>query len=71
MKDLISVEGHSNLFRDEKTGAIINCDAVAYKHYLNTVRNRVNLKTQVKNLQDEVSEIKSLLKELINESRKN
>ena len=71
MKDLISVEGHSNLFRDDKTGAIINCDAVAYEQYLNTVRNRVNLKTQVKNLQDEVSEIKSLLKELINESRKN
>ena len=31
---MIPVEGHKNLFRDESTGAIINCDNTAYQNYL-------------------------------------
>ena len=27
---MIKVEGHSHLYRDEKTGAIINCDDSGY-----------------------------------------
>lgn len=71
MENLISVEGHSNLFRDEMTGAIVNCDSVAYEQHLNASKNRAKVKDQIKQLQDEISEIKSLLKEFINESRKN
>ena len=70
MEDLISVEGHPNLFRDEKTGAIVNCDSAAYKQYLNSVSNRMNTKKEIENLKDEVKEIKSLLKELLNETRR-
>jgi hypothetical protein len=71
MEDLISVEGHPNLFRDQKTGAIVNCDNVAYKQYLNSVSNRMNTKKEIENLKSDVEEIKSLLKELINETRRN
>jgi hypothetical protein len=66
MNDLISVEGHPNLFRDSKTGAIINCDNVSYKQHLNGVFNRMSTKLEIENLKNEVSEIKSLLKELLN-----
>lgn len=71
MKNLIPVEGHLNLYRDEKTGAIVNCDSMAYDQYINGMNNRKNYKKDIENLKNEVSEIKSLLKELINESRKN
>jgi hypothetical protein len=71
MNNLISVEGHPNLFRDSKTGAIVNCDNSSYNQYLNSVSNRMNTKMEIQNLKDEVSEIKFLLKELLNESRKN
>ena len=30
---MIPVEGHKNLFRDESTGAIINCDNTAYQNF--------------------------------------
>ncbi len=71
MEDLIMVEGHPNLFRDQKTGAIVNCDSVAYKQYLNSVSNRMNTKKEIQNLKSDVEEIKSLLKELLNETRRN
>ncbi len=31
---MIPVEGHKNLFRDEKTNAIINTDAIGYENYM-------------------------------------
>jgi hypothetical protein len=68
MENLISVEGHPNLFRDNKTGAIINCDNISYKHYLNSVSNRMNTKKEIENLKNEIQEIKSLLKEFLNET---
>ena len=37
MDNLITVEGHPNLFRDKNTGAIINCDSTAYNQYLNSL----------------------------------
>ena len=30
---MIPVEGHKNLYRDEKSGAIINCDITGYNMY--------------------------------------
>jgi hypothetical protein len=68
---LIPVEGSPNLFRDEKTGAIINCDETAYNQYVNSLMNRQNHKKEIEVLKNEVSEIKSMLRELINETRRN
>ena len=31
---MIPVQGHKNLFRDEKTGAIINMDTAGYSTYM-------------------------------------
>jgi len=71
MENLISVEGHPNLFRDKNTGAIVNCDNVSYRQYLNSISNRMNTKKEIEHLKCEIHEIKSLLKELLNETRRN
>ena len=35
---MIPVEGHNNLFRDEKTGAILSTDSNGYSNYLSQKR---------------------------------
>jgi hypothetical protein len=68
------VEGHTNLYRDEYSGAIVNLDDVGYNQYIlsrqNKMRLKENQKNEIENLKNEVSEIKSLLLELLNESRR-
>ena len=62
----IKVEGHANLVRDEESHAIINTDVEQYRL---TMRRRQMLRTQrdeINSLKNDMSEIKSLLKELIN-----
>ena len=60
----IKVSGHDGLVRDENTGAIINVDNSAIEarrksKQLNSALQDINM------LKDEVSEIKSLLRELV------
>ncbi len=66
---MIPVEGHPNLYRDEHSGAIINCDDQSYNQYINLVNNRKNQKRELDQLKKDVEEIKSLLKEFINGSK--
>jgi hypothetical protein len=66
---MIPVEGHKNLFRDEDTGAIINCDSISYQNYINTRSKKRKQKNEFEDLKNEVNEIKSLLLQLINESK--
>lgn len=62
---MIKVEGHPNLYRDEQTGAIINCDTIGYNNYVTSLNKRDSQKREIDNIKNEISEIKSLLKELI------
>jgi len=57
---MIKVEGHQNLYRDEKSGAIINCDSVGYNQYQ---------KKELDAMKRDIDEIKTLLRELINGSK--
>ena len=66
---MIRVKGHTNLYRDENSGAIVNCDSVAYNQYLNIVNNRESQKKELDMIKQDITEIKSLLKELLNESK--
>ena len=66
------VEGHSHLLRDPKTNSIINTNMIEYQEYLNrrNVKADENQKVQtieeeVYNIKNDISEIKSLLKELL------
>ncbi len=58
---LIRVEGHSHLYRDTDTNAIINLDSDKY----NELKVKAREKKEINTLKEEVSEIKSLLRELI------
>jgi hypothetical protein len=66
---MIRVKGHTNLYRDENSGAIVNCDSVAYNQYLNIVNNRESQKKELDMIKQDIGEIKSLLKELLNGSK--
>lgn len=62
---MIKVEGHPNLYRDEQTGAIINFDTIAYNNYVSSLNKRDQQKREIDNIKNEISEIKSLLKQLL------
>jgi hypothetical protein len=66
---MIRVKGHQNLYRDENSGAIINCDSSAYNQYVNVLENKELHKTELNKMKQDIDEIKSLLKQLINESK--
>ena len=68
---MIRVKGHQNLYRDENSGAIVNCDSVSYNQYLNTIHNREFQRKELDQIKQDINEIKTLLRELINEPRWN
>ena len=63
---MIKVEGHPNLYRDENSGAIINCDSTAYNQYVNSISKQEFRKKELDDMRKNINEIKSLLKELLN-----
>jgi hypothetical protein len=66
---MIRVKGHQNLYRDEKSGAIVNCDSAAYNQYLSSLAMRDSQKRELNEMRNDINEIKSLLKELLNGSK--
>jgi hypothetical protein len=66
---MIRVEGHQNLYRDERSGAIVNCDSTSYNQYLNSLSIRDSQKKELNEMRKDIDEIKNLLKELLNGSK--
>ena len=64
MRHLSKVEGYNDLYRDEKTGAIINCDNVGYENYINNRRMNKDKKNELESVKKELNELKSLLNDL-------
>ena len=63
---MIRVKGHTNLYRDEHSGAIVNCDSTSYNQYLNIVNNKESQKKEIDMIKQDIDEIKLLLRQLIN-----
>ena len=61
---MIKVAGHPHLYRDEKSGAIVNCDSISYNQYVNSLRQKELQKNELDKMKDDINEIKSLLKKL-------
>ncbi len=61
---MIPVEGHKNLFRDEKSGAIVNTDTFGYSEYKRERVRKMDEKAELDDMKRDIDEIKSLLKEL-------
>tara|TARA_B100001094_G_scaffold140809_1_gene136500 strand:- start:2393 stop:2593 length:201 start_codon:yes stop_codon:yes gene_type:complete len=65
---MIRVEGHKHLYRDEKSGAIVNTDTQGYLQYKKLQEQKIYQEKEIQKLRSDVDEIKSLLRELINRS---
>ena len=69
---LIPVENHSELFRDSRTGAIVNKSTSDFERYSNT-RNKMpskeerinHLEQKVDNLSSDIGDIKSMLQSFL------
>ena len=65
---MIPVKGHKHLFRDERSGAIVNTDTQGYLQYKKLQELKNNQESEIQRLRNEVDELKSLLTQLINKS---
>ena len=61
---MIPVEGHKNLFRDEKTGAIVNMDTSGYSNYLSDKRRNSDKKAEMDAMKEEIETLKLMLSDL-------
>ena len=61
---MIPVEGYKNLFRDEKTGAIINMDTAGYSTYMSDKRRNSDKQSELDEMKSEIETLKTMLKEL-------
>ena len=62
---MIPVKDHKNLYRDEKSGAIINTDTGGFNRYKKMKRFKDNQKEEIDKIKVDISEIKELLKQFL------
>lgn len=74
--NLIQIEGHQDLLRDQTTNAILNTNKNEYNCYLQASQLRQKEKNKVENLErdldtikQEISQVKTLIQELLNAPR--
>ena len=61
---MIPVEGHKNLFRDEKTNAIINTDNIGYENYMRMRKRNDDKQAEMDAMKKELETLKFMLNEL-------
>ena len=61
---MIPVEGHKHLFRDEKSGAIINTDSHGFSQYKKSKNIRLTQKEEINTMKRDIEELKNLLKKI-------
>ena len=68
--ELIPVEGYTTLGRDPASNAILNTDTTQYEAYIKA-RNEARKKVkEIKDLKDEVAELKRLVNDLVQKKDK-
>ena len=58
----IKVKDSNSLYRDEESGAILNCNDAAYNNYLKMKQNKLNEVNEMDKLKDDVDELKDMMK---------
>tara|TARA_Y100001938_G_C8089866_1_gene434396 strand:+ start:1067 stop:1285 length:219 start_codon:yes stop_codon:yes gene_type:complete len=69
MKNMINIKGRKDVVKDSKSGAILSTDLRGLTEYKQKVeeQNRINkLEEKTNQIENDVSEIKQMLKVLIN-----
>ena len=62
---MIPVEGHKHLYRDEKSGAIINTDSHGYSQYKKSRNIKLTQKDEIDSMKKDIEEIKNLLRLIV------
>ena len=52
----------NSLYRDEESGAILNCNDTAYNNYLKMKENKMKEVSEMDKLKDDVDELKDMMK---------
>ena len=62
---MIRVDGHKHLYRDEKSGAIINTDSHGYSQYKKSKNIKSSQKDEIDSMKKDIEEIKNLLRLIV------
>ena len=62
---MIPVEGHKHLYRDKKSGAIINTDSHGYSQYKKSRKVKSTQKDEIDSMKKDIEEIKNLLRMIV------
>ena len=62
---MIPIKDNKNLFRDEKSGAVINTDTNGYAQYKKMKSNKKSQKEELDRMKEDIEEIKLLLKQIV------
>lgn len=62
---MIPIKDNIGFYRDEKTNAVINCNDVQYNEYIKMKNNKSLEKQELSKMKNDIEEIKSALKTLI------
>ncbi len=62
---MIPVEGHKHLYRDEKSGAIINTDSHGFSQYKKSKQLKLTQREELDNMKKDIEEIKNLLRMIV------
>ena len=68
--ELVPVEGYTTLGRDPVSNAILNTDTTQYDAYIKARENAKEKDRTLKDLKDEVAELKALVKDLVRKEDK-
>lgn len=63
---VLKVEGHENLVKDTKTGAVINNNNSEFQMYIKNFKRRQNRQDQLRDAVKEINSLKSELHEIKN-----
>ena len=58
----VKVKDSNSLYRDEESGAILNCYDAAYNNYLKMKENKMKEVSEMDKLKDDVDELKDMMK---------
>ena len=62
----VKVKDSNSLYRDEESGAILNCNDTAYNNYLKMKENKMREVSEMDKLKDDVDELKDMMKLILN-----
>ena len=58
----VKVKDSNSLYRDEESGAILNCNDAAYDNYLKMKENKLKEVGEMDKLKNDVDELKDMMK---------